>query len=255
MNPSWATKDVIKEQTNRDFDKLSVLAENLGLAQSAEIGYLMAYWHNHRGGDELLSAFIHGLVLALGLILPLGVQNVFIFNQGAVQPRLARALPAVLTAACCDALLILLAVTGISVAVLAVSWLRYALLGVGVCFLLYMGFITWRSRGDAPGELRETAAISPREQVMFAGSVSLLNPHAIMDTVGVIGASSLQYAGAEKMGFTVACILVSFVWFVFLAVAGRVLKEMKPGFIPVLNKLSAFFIWVSAVYMTVLLLE
>src|SRR5690606_19550370 len=48
MNPSWATKDVIKEQTNRDFDKLSVLAENLGLAQSAEIGYLMAYWHNHR---------------------------------------------------------------------------------------------------------------------------------------------------------------------------------------------------------------
>jgi L-lysine exporter family protein LysE/ArgO len=255
MNPSWATKDVIKEQTNRDFDKLSVLAENLGLAQSAEIGYLMAYWHNHRGGDELLSAFIHGLVLALGLILPLGVQNVFIFNQGAVQPRLARALPAVLTAACCDALLILLAVTGISVAVLAVSWLRYALLGVGVCFLLYMGFITWRSRGDAPGELRETAAISPREQVMFAGSVSLLNPHAIMDTVGVIGASSLQYAGAEKMGFTAACILVSFVWFVFLAVAGRVLKEMKPGFIPVLNKLSAFFIWASAVYMTVLLLE
>ena len=90
---------------------------------------------------------------------------------------------------------------------------------------------------------------------MFAGSVSLLNPHAIMDTVGVIGASSLQYAGAEKMGFTVACILVSFVWFVFLAVAGRVLKEMKPGFIPELNKLSPFFIWVSAVYMTVLLLE
>ena len=99
----------------------------------------------------MLSAFIHGLVLALGLILPLGVQNVFIFNQGAVQLRLARALPAVLTAACCDALLILLAVTGISVAVLAVSWLRYALLGVGVCFLS----CTWvLSPGGAGGMLR-----------------------------------------------------------------------------------------------------
>lgn len=255
MNPSWTTKDVIKEQTNRDFDKLSVLAENLGLAQSAEIGYLMAYWHNHRRRGRVAVGVYSWSGVGAGAHFALGVQNVFIFNQGAVQLRLARALPAVLTAACCDALLILLAVTGISVAVLAVSWLRYALLGVGVCFLLYMGFITWRSRGDAPGESRETAAISPREQVMFAGSVSLLNPHAIMDTVGVIGASSLQYAGAEKMGFTVACILVSFVWFVFLAVAGRVLKEMKPGFIPVLNKLSAFFIWASAVYMTVLLLE
>ena len=26
---------------------------------------------------------IHGLLLALGLILPLGAQNVFVFNQGA----------------------------------------------------------------------------------------------------------------------------------------------------------------------------
>jgi L-lysine exporter family protein LysE/ArgO len=41
-------------------------------------------------------AFIHGFVLALGLILPLGVQNVFIFNQGAVQPRFYKALPAIL---------------------------------------------------------------------------------------------------------------------------------------------------------------
>ena len=202
----------------------------------------------------MLLAFVHGLVLALGLILPLGVQNVFIFNQGAIQPRLMRAMPAVLTATFCDALLILLAVTGVSVMVLTVSWLRYALLAVGVLFLLYMGWVTWRSREDAPGELQGTAVISPREQVMFAGSVSLFNPHAIMDTVGVIGASSLHYAGAEKMGFTAACILVSFLWFVFLAVAGRVLKKMKPGFIPVLNKVSALFIWASAVYMTVLLL-
>ncbi|GAA5345463.1 L-lysine exporter family protein LysE/ArgO [Planifilum fimeticola] len=202
----------------------------------------------------MLLAFVHGLVLALGLILPLGVQNVFIFNQGAIQPRLVRAMPAVLTATFCDAMLILLAVTGVSLVVLTVNWLRYALLGIGVLFLLYMGWVTWRSGGDSPEERQTGSAISPREQVMFAGSVSLLNPHAIMDTVGVIGASSLQYAGAEKMGFTVACILVSFLWFVFLAVAGRVLKKMKPGFIPVLNKLSAFFIWASAVYMTVLLL-
>ena len=32
-----------------------------------------------------MNAIIHGIVLAFGLILPLGVQNVFIFQQGAWQ--------------------------------------------------------------------------------------------------------------------------------------------------------------------------
>ncbi len=29
-------------------------------------------------------AIIHGIILAFGLIIPLGVQNVFVFNQGAL---------------------------------------------------------------------------------------------------------------------------------------------------------------------------
>ncbi|GGE11563.1 hypothetical protein GCM10011571_11160 [Marinithermofilum abyssi] len=69
-------------------------------------------------------AFIHGFVLAFGLILPLGVQNVFIFNQGAVQPRFYKALPAILAATFCDATLITLTVMGVSVMILTVSYLK-----------------------------------------------------------------------------------------------------------------------------------
>ncbi|ALA71771.1 lysine transporter [Geobacillus stearothermophilus 10] len=58
----------------------------------------------------MMRAFLHGLILAFGLIFPLGVQNVFILTQGAIQRRWRRALPAVLTASLCDTLLILLAV-------------------------------------------------------------------------------------------------------------------------------------------------
>ncbi|EZP76963.1 lysine exporter protein LysE/YggA [Parageobacillus genomosp. 1] len=32
----------------------------------------------------MLTAFIHGFILALGLILPLGAQNVFVFPQGTI---------------------------------------------------------------------------------------------------------------------------------------------------------------------------
>jgi L-lysine exporter family protein LysE/ArgO len=37
---------------------------------------------------------------------------------------------------------------------------------------------------------------------MFAMSVSLLNPYAILVTIGVIGTSSLVYNGYEKWLFT-----------------------------------------------------
>lgn len=30
-----------------------------------------------------MEALVHGIILAFGLIIPLGVQNIFIFNQGA----------------------------------------------------------------------------------------------------------------------------------------------------------------------------
>lgn len=38
----------------------------------------------------MLQPLIHGLLLALGLIFPLGAQNVFVFNQGANQKKLVK---------------------------------------------------------------------------------------------------------------------------------------------------------------------
>ena len=41
--------------------------------------------------------------------------------------------------------------------------------------------------------------MSARKQIGFAMSVSLLNPHAIMDTIGVIGTNAAIYGGVDKM--------------------------------------------------------
>lgn len=38
----------------------------------------------------MLAALLHGIALAFGLILPLGAQNVFVFNQGASRHNLKR---------------------------------------------------------------------------------------------------------------------------------------------------------------------
>lgn len=188
----------------------------------------------------MIIAAVHGFLLALGLILPLGVQNVFVFNQGALQKRFVHALPAIVTASLSDTLLISLAVLGVSVIVLNSVWLRSILLVAGILFLLYMGWITWRAKPNV-NETGEKQAFTPVKQIVFAASVSLLNPHAIMDTIGVIGTSSISYAGPEKFIFTVSCILVSWLWFTGLALAGRIAGELdKSGrFIQAVNKVSA----------------
>ncbi|MEH7392254.1 LysE/ArgO family amino acid transporter [Bacillus sp. JJ1474] len=198
----------------------------------------------------MLEPFIHGSILALGLILPLGVQNVFVFNQGALQPSFIRALPVVITASFCDAFLITVSVLGVSLLILSSFWIKTILLGAGLIFLIYMGWTTWNRK---PSNEREDIAkkFPLKKQVLFAASVSLLNPHAIMDTVGVIGSSSLRYEGDEKIVFAVSCILVSCVWFLGLALAGRITGKLdKSGsFMLTLNKVSALVIWGAAVYL------
>lgn len=197
----------------------------------------------------MTEAFIHGLILAFGLILPLGVQNVFVFNQGATQPTFLRALPVILTASLCDTLLILLAVLGVSLLVLSFVWFKTILFGLGFLFLSYMGWVTWRSASAARNE-EQPKVLAPQKQILFAASVSLLNPHAILDTVGVIGTSSIYYSGSEKFVFTFASILVSWIWFFSLAKAGRLLGEIDQSgqWINRLNKVSAIIIWGAAVY-------
>ncbi|MDI2588788.1 LysE/ArgO family amino acid transporter [Psychrobacillus sp. NEAU-3TGS] len=200
-----------------------------------------------------MEAILHGILLAFGLILPLGVQNVFIFSQGASQPSLLKAFPAAITAALCDTLLIVLAVFGLSVIVLQLEGLRLGLMIVGIVFLLYMGYSIWKSK---PASLETGKSLKPKKQIVFAMSVSLLNPHAILDTIGVIGTSALKYVGTEQLLFTAACIIVSWCWFFGLTVAGATIKKLDGTgkLMTIFNKCSAVFIWCTAGYLLISLL-
>ncbi|KPH78764.1 MULTISPECIES: LysE/ArgO family amino acid transporter [Bacillaceae] len=197
-----------------------------------------------------MEAFIHGMALAFGLILPLGVQNVFILNQGATHKRFTSALPAVITAGVCDTLLISLAVAGVSIIILSFEWLRTVMFLIGFIFLLYMGWLMWRETPEVKNH-QESNPFSAKRQIIFAASVSLLNPHAILDTIGVIGTSSLVYTGHEKWIFTIACILISWMWFLALALTGEKIGQIdKDGkLLKRMNQFSAIIIWVMAVYM------
>lgn len=195
-----------------------------------------------------MESILHGIILAFGLILPLGVQNVFIFSQGATQPKWIRALPAAITAGLCDTLLILLAILGVSAIVLQFEWLRMGLMAVGILFLLYMGYVIWKAE---PATAETNKALPIRQQIIFTLSVSLLNPHAILDIIGVIGTSALKYTGWEQILFTISCISVSWIWFFGLTAAGRIMKQLdgEGKLMNIFNKYSALFIWGTALYL------
>ncbi|MGG0657778.1 LysE/ArgO family amino acid transporter [Rummeliibacillus pycnus] len=200
-----------------------------------------------------MQAFLHGFILAFGLILPLGVQNIFVFSQGVTQPNILKALPAAITAALSDTLLIVLAVFGLSMIVLQIEWIRFILLIGGIIFLLYMGKVVWNS---STADLEGKSALPIKQQILFALSVSLLNPHALLDTVGVIGTSALKYTGKEQILFAIACISVSWLWFLGLMIVGVGMKKLdisEKVFI-IFNKLSALFIWGTAIYLLISLI-
>lgn len=193
----------------------------------------------------MFQPMIHGLFLALGLILPLGAQNVFVFNQGANQKQFIKTIPVIITAGLCDTLLIVLAVLGVSVILLSLPMLQIVIYCIGFIFLIYMAWSLWKEK---PQALDRYQSMSARKQIGFALSVSLLNPHAIMDTIGVIGTNAAIYEGTDKMFFTITTIIVSWFWFIFLAIAGKVVGNIdKTGkYILILNKFSAMIIVIVA---------
>lgn len=189
----------------------------------------------------MLQPLIHGLLLALGLILPLGAQNVFVFNQGANQKKISKALPVIITAGLCDTFLIVIAILGVSLILISMPTLQLFIYIIGFLFLMYMAWSLWTEK---PSNIEEIEPMPAKKQILFALSVSLLNPHAIMDTVGVIGTSASVYDGYDKVVFSLATISVSWIWFVFLAILGRITGKIdKSGkYIVVLNKVSSVIV-------------
>jgi L-lysine exporter family protein LysE/ArgO len=196
-------------------------------------------------------AFIHGFMLALGLILPLGAQNIFVFNQGTHARKLTDVLAAVLAASFCDTLLILLAATGASLLAFSFPVIQNLFLTAGIIFLIWIGCSIWKN--TKVHQETDNGRLPAKKQITFALSVSLLNPHAILDTVGVIGTSALRYSGPEKWTFVAACISVSWVWFFVLALSGHGIGKITngPQALRLINRLSALLIWGIAAFVAV----
>jgi len=196
--------------------------------------------------------YLAGLLLGLGLIMPIGPQNVFVVSQG-LAVGLPRALWAVLAAGCCDTLLIVAGVAGVSGLIATVPGVRPALLVFGAVFLTYLGVRSIRTAGGhltvGPPGGPGAAAGSVRQVVGRTVSVSLLNPHAILDMVGVIGAAVIAQPVDSRATFAAGTLSASWIWFLILAVgAAQARRLLTPRAIAWFDRLSGAIMLVFAGY-------
>lgn len=166
----------------------------------------------------MLMVYLNGLFLGLSLIMALGPQNVFLIKQGA---RKNHSMLSMIICFICDMILAYASVSGLHRLLLQYPTLENLLIWLGTAFLLYYASKAFRSAFKKKEALAHASQQLNRFQiVLLALGFSLLNPHAIIDTMVIIGSGSTQFP-EQEFTFLWGVITASFVWFSSLTITSH----------------------------------
>lgn len=158
-----------------------------------------------------MTAFAFGLLFGMATAFPVGVQSFVVMNQG-LRFGYPKVLVGIATASLCDSLLIVLGAAGAS-ALLTAPGHERLLVSIGALFFIIVGVTTLRA---SPENEEVESRARPGGMVAQTVGVSLLNPHAVFETVGLLGgAIAIQTAG-DRLPFAAGAISASWVWFAMI---------------------------------------
>lgn len=194
-----------------------------------------------------ISPYLQGLGMGASLIVAIGAQNAFVLSQS-IRRNHHKSVAGICIL--CDCLLITIGVLGVGAMFATNPLLRDVATWGGAAFLLWFGFSSFRSalRG---GSLHtdEGRTLPLRAAVAGAFAVSLLNPHAYLDTVVLLGGISTTFAGEGRYLFGAGALTASVLWFCVLSLGGRALAPVfrKPSAWRVLDGLVCAMVWTIAI--------
>lgn len=172
----------------------------------------------------MIAPAVTGFASAFALILAIGAQNAFVLRQGLLK---AHVFPLAVFCGLSDALLIIAGVWGFGAVVTLYPAFPRLMAVAGAAFLFCYGamrlWAAWQGNyslqlAGKSGTLGATLAT--------AAAFTWLNPHVYLDTLGLIGAISTQFIGADKLAFALGAITSSFVFFFSLAYGARLLAPL-----------------------------
>ena len=167
--------------------------------------------------------FAFGLLFGLATAFPVGVQSFVVINQG-LRFGYPRVLTGIVTASLCDTLLIVLGAAGAS-ALLADADARTPVLLVGIAFLAIFGVLAFRAPPEEEaGEVKSVGR--PLAMIAQTVGVSLFNPHAVLETVGVLGGAVAAQSAENRIEFALGVIAASWVWFAMVGLGASALQRL-----------------------------
>lgn len=186
---------------------------------------------------------LEGFFLGISLIAAIGAQNLFVLKQGIKGEHV---FTTTLVSSLCDFGMIAIGTMGAGSLISSVPGLRTSAVLCGIIFLLYYGMKSCLNLIQGKSlefvMAAEGEGASRRTVIMSAVGFSVLNPHAVLDGVVLIGGLSGQYAIlSERVTFAFGAGIASIVWFFCLGYGAKMLGPLflRPGFAKALDVMIA----------------
>ena len=168
-------------------------------------------------------SYLQGLLLGFSLIIAIGAQNLFVFNQGLIGKYV---MIVCLFCSLSDALLILIGYSGLYLIIENNVILQNFIILIGFLWLLGYGVLKIREgmyfdqKSNLDIQISYANNRNLYKTILAISGITWLNPHVYLDTVFLIGSISNSVQSEKQFSFLLGTISSSFLFFFFLGYMG-----------------------------------
>ena len=168
-------------------------------------------------------SYLQGLLLGFSLIIAIGAQNLFVFNQGLIGKYV---MIVCLFCSLSDALLILIGYSGLYLIIENNVILQNFIILIGFLWLLGYGVLKIREgmyfdqESNLDIQISHTNNRNLYKTILAISGITWLYPHVYLDTVFLIGSISNSVQSEKQFSFLLGAISSSFLFFFFLGYMG-----------------------------------
>lgn len=187
-----------------------------------------------KGELLMLPIYLQGFLIGIAFVAPIGLQNIFLFNN-ALAERRSKALFIAAFVWIFDALLSLAGFFGMGAIISANFYVKAIIMGIGSVLVLYIGYTILRSalvQRKAMKMNGNDLATKPKliqralpAAIWMAFVVTWANPQAIVDVSMMLGASRATLADDQAVEFIIGVLTASATWFMVITTLVSVFKN------------------------------
>lgn len=196
----------------------------------------------------LLQVILQGMLIGFAYSAPIGMQNLYIFNN-ALSNRLSKAFLYASVIWLVDAVFSLIAFLGIGTLLMQNAFIKLAVLLIGGLIVIYLGGTIIRTANAVQLNTIEQATTIGKVFVT-ALVLSFGNPQALIDGSLMLGALRGTLNDSEVIPFYGGVILATAIWFTGITLAFNILRDrLSKRFLVWINLISGFIVLLYGVHL------